>query len=65
MSIQPTQAIYDADIAHAGNMSMRQCVRTHFWHLASMSPDILGLGKTLSGEPQDMDKEEGDMLCLR
>ena len=23
MSIQPTQAVYDADIAHAGNMSMR------------------------------------------
>ena len=41
------------------------CVRTHFWHLAGMSLDILGLGETHSGGPQDMDQEEGDMLCLK
>ena len=35
------------------------CVITHFWHLASMSPDILGSGKMLSGGPQDMDKAAG------
>ena len=41
----------------------RDGVRTHFWHLAGLALDVLGLGETHSGGPQDMDKEEGDKLC--